>query len=165
MSWFSLNKRYPAFTLTELLVGMVASGIVLSAIWAAFHIVSRVAVSSLVSKTESEEVSLLKRCLAVEFNRSQHITAAEDGFMLSADLADTIRYQFPGEFVLRRSGEQKDTFHVHASDLQLQNANGLLAEDEEGIETIQFTLVIDGIKQDILLKRTLSSLDLMKRND
>jgi len=166
MSLFSSDKKYPAFTLTELLVGMIVSGIVISTVWTAFHVVSELAQSSLSSETQVEEISFFKRSISTEFQNAQSVTKTEEGFsLLYPEPMPEVNYKFSAESVIRESNGRTDTFHVQTSGIVLENTGDLDVQDGARINGLKISVLVGEGKQDLILRRTLSSQEEMKSDD
>ncbi len=166
MSLFSSDKKYHAFTLTELLVGMIVSGIVISAVWTTFRVVSNLAQSSLSSVTQVEEISFFKRCFSTDFQNAQIVVWTEKGFSMSfGDREHDVKYNFLSEFVLREGAGRTDTFHAQISDVKSGSEYDSDNIEDVSICDMKCTILINGNKQELVLNRKLSSVDLMKIDD
>lgn len=166
MSLFLTNKRYPAFTLAELMIGMIASGIVLSAIWMAFRIVAKLEGQSRSSKVKVQEISLFKSVLSCDFNCSDSVADTDAGFrFIEFTNTSYVEYKLGDEYVIRMKDGHCDTFKLDVSKPLLRDYEDQNINENSACNTMQLTIQIDGVAQDILLAKNRSAVELIRNHD
>lgn len=134
------STKLTAFTLLELLVGMVVSGIVVGAVFTAFHIVSRQAINYENRVQVSQELSLFHSILSTDASAADSVYCEENqSLVLFSGKNGTltgIHYEFSGQYILRKNGGHIDTIRVElleckqsGSGIQLRFAQGDHDED------------------------------------
>ena len=105
-------KQFKAFTLLELLVGMILSGIVLTATFTAYRITTK-QYETYSSKSKSiTEISFFVSQLQADFsNATTIIQNSENTFQLQSGKR-ILEYKFAAKNVLRNDFKQIDTFNV-----------------------------------------------------
>lgn len=166
MSSFSYGKAVHGFTLSELLIGMIISGIVISAVWAAIQVVSNLAQTSFSSRAQIEEVSFFKRCISSDFHRAEDIVESEDGVRMSFQYpVNDVKYRFTSEYVVRSGDGKTDSFHLQVFDISVFNSGGTDALNDGKIDELKCKVVICGAPQDLVISRTSTSRDKMSGDD
>lgn len=135
--------RLKAFTLLELLVGMIATGIVIAAVFSAYHIIGRQTLLYRESSESVSELSLLHSCLLLDCDNSEQIrllnartivfrtpTSVPDN-VNAADSAVQLVYEFRNEYVLRSCDGHADTFFVAVASISAFT-NGVAQIDGDG---------------------------------
>lgn len=110
MSTLRADRKLPAFTVLELLIGMIVSAIVLATMFSAYHIISQQALNyskrSAAYMMRSQLHSLLTRDVlcsdSVSFSAEEKLQCMDDG--------RTVLYQIQDTFVVREWNDQRDTF-------------------------------------------------------
>lgn len=147
MNSCNINKRLKGFTVLELLVGMIATSIVIAAVFSAYHIISS---QGLIYREKSKSVtdlSLFHSRITKDFHEAPIITRTEEGFALTAYLPDQdeeygisspppLKYEFHKEYTLRKSGGHTDTFFVNVHSHRLFDHGELLTGDSQNADEI-----------------------------
>lgn len=137
MSLCNTDFRLQGFTILELLAGMIATSIVIAAMFSAYHIIN---VQSLNYKEKSNavaELSLFHSRITKDFNETASMEWSEATLVFRKTFESAnnsielpmISYEFHDEYTLRRTGEHADTFKVDVQSHPAFN-NGTL----EGLE-------------------------------
>jgi prepilin-type N-terminal cleavage/methylation domain-containing protein len=106
------NKKLKAFTLLELLVGMILSGIVLASTFTAYRIVTRQYETYRDKSISVTEVSFFVSQLEFDFmNASEIVLQSENKIQLQSEKR-LLQYLFSEKYVLRNDQERTDTFYV-----------------------------------------------------
>jgi type II secretory pathway pseudopilin PulG len=119
-SCWCADKKLPAFTLLELIVGMIVSVIVLAVIFSAYHIVVRQSEQFCSRSTGKRDLSLLHSTY------TRDITSCDSVAIISADEVQcylleknnwhlSATYTSIGEAVTRTSAARVDTFFTDSS--------------------------------------------------
>lgn len=166
MNLFSLNKRFAAFTVTELMVGMVISGIVLSAIWTAFHLIGKRAAVAFGAGAATEEISFFYCTLSKDFYAADSVRSQDNFILFTADRMRTpeVKYQVLAEYVVRTAGELRDTFRVRVTDVRVSAG---LKEEENivGGKYLQCDIKYDGGSEEIVLMETPDAVSEFRSDD
>ena len=118
MNFSCAKYEVKAFTLLELLTGMIVSAIVLGATFSAWKIISRQSMRYEEQADRTRELSLLHSRFVTDMANSD--STYDDGTTMSAykrrhaDMRCFVRYTFEEEYTLRVSDNHTDTFHVTA---------------------------------------------------
>lgn len=103
-----LNKKISSFTLSEMMVVLVISAIVISLAITVLNLVQQ-QISSINSNfRKNAEVRLLERTLYTDFNKYSLNYSSMDSLLICTNPNNTVFYKFSQNFVLRN----KDTLHV-----------------------------------------------------
>jgi prepilin-type N-terminal cleavage/methylation domain-containing protein len=112
----SINpKRLRAFTLLEVLVGMVVSGIVIAATFSTFRIVSGQVLQYQKQTAKSADLSLFASQFTADFTNAEKIIHQAEKEVLLKQRVRSIRYQFLPAFISRSDADHTDTFFVAVS--------------------------------------------------
>lgn len=120
-------RKIPAFTLMEIMIVMIISGIVISFGYSAYTFIqSR---SGTFSEITRRDVSLQKTVALLERDvfRSCRIIALNGNELLFVG-EDTVDYHFNPEYLLRRSGTITDTFNIPVNKCSFQFQRETLTE-------------------------------------
>lgn len=147
MSWSMSNRRLSAFTLIELMAGMIVSGIILTAAFTFIQIVSGKLKSISTQKGVSEEVSLLYSTLYTDFQTAETVTEEESKLIMHSDSL-SVAYEFTGDKILRTFESHTDTFHIPTSQPRLTQH-----ETESEIAGLRFEVYTNGQTQEVHLLR------------
>ncbi len=129
------HKQLKAFTLLELLVGMILSGIVLTATFTAYRITTK-QYETYSSKSKAiTEISFFASQLQADFsNATIIIHNSENTIQLQSDKR-ILEYRFSTKYVLRNDFKQIDTFKVAVTGIEAFYKSGkVLAENAEADE-------------------------------
>lgn len=107
-----MNRKLPAFTLMELLVGMIISSIVIGFGYGTYALVYKQYLSYKTVKKEIVEAMQLNSILNSDFAAAENILFNEN--KLTIDKKDNIylQYDFNDSIVLRKENEITDTFKI-----------------------------------------------------
>jgi type II secretory pathway pseudopilin PulG len=146
----AVHKTIPAFTLLELLVGMIVSGLVLAATFSAYRIVTR-QYAQYCKTTESTVglsgfLSQLERDVA---NATEAYALFENAVQL-VHATRTVDYRFSENYVLRSSAAHIDTFHVSVPAIHTFRKTEKASGENLRIDELRVVLRIDGKKEEKL---------------
>ena len=96
-----LNKEVKAFTIAEMLVVLVISGIVISLTMLVLSLVQKQLKIINISNEGRVEVELLERTLWQDFNRHSLFFNTKDQRLQCVSVLDTVNYTFENEYVIR----------------------------------------------------------------
>ncbi len=100
-------KKIEAFTLSELLVVLIISSIVISLTFTILGLVQKQVKEIQSNFNDQQEIQLLERVLTNDMNTHKVLLTKEKGLILYNSI-DTISYEFGSNYILRK----KDTFHL-----------------------------------------------------
>ena len=113
--WKKTGKRLPAYTLAELMVVMLLSGILSVAIYGMYYWLLKRYNDYDQKRQHTEEVLQLSSELERLFFEANSIEAGRSNQLFFYLPGQEVLMQFEGEYVLRQLGFQLDTLHVAAS--------------------------------------------------
>ncbi len=129
-----LNRKISSFTLSEMMVVLVISAIVISLAITVLNLVQQ-QISSINSNfRKNAEVRLLERTLYTDFNKHKLSYSSKDSLLICANPNDTVFYKFNHNYVLRN----KDTLHVQIA--QMTNYLDAQVVKENTIDALSLTL-------------------------
>lgn len=127
-----------AFTLLELLVGLVLSGIVAGVSFTAYQVMAgRLAAYRSTNEAISEATWLSGR-LGKEIEKAESLTGNSTELLLRMENGRSIRYDFAGAYVVRHDSLLTDTFFVSTGHLEPEPEGGPL------VSRVQFRAEIGG---------------------
>jgi prepilin-type N-terminal cleavage/methylation domain-containing protein len=142
------GKRYHAFTLIELMVGMIVSGIVLAAALSFLRIISLKVKAGEENKIQAEEMSFFYRTIYSDFKLATGVVKNNEEVEMNSK-ESSVLYNFERDYITRKSESGSDTFHVtHSIPEMTYDVNA--AE----ILSLQLHLQYNGITQEIFLTRS-----------
>lgn len=154
-------KRLRAFTLLELMAGMVASGIVITAIWTALHLAGTRFTMNADAGRSSEEAALFYRTFSTEFEDADDIITEEEKIIYLDSVSEkSITYRFASEYVLRDDGIRTDTFHVTVVDVK-----PIVDEESVQVESLAFSIGDGENAVDVFLQRSCTTLSIVREHD
>ena len=154
-------KSLPAFTLLELLIGMLLSGIVLSATFSAYRIISKEAELYRVQTKSASELSFFISHFHSDFHLSEQIISSGENVIHLKQKNRELIYRFSPEFVLRSDQEHTDTFYVSVTNAGLFFQGEKVLNGEEADE-IQIRIKEGKENLPVNLKKRNSSRELLK---
>ena len=99
----SLNKKIPSFTLSEMMVVLVISAIVISLAITTLSLVQKQIRSISNNFEKNAEIRLLKRALTYDFNTYDLKYNSKEKQLLCSNPTDTITYTFQDLYILRNT--------------------------------------------------------------
>jgi len=152
MSSFTVHRMFPAFTLLELLVGMIISGMVLAVTFSAFHIVSKQTAGYRLKTQSMEEVSFFVSRLNADFSDAKN-AAFVSGKAIRLEFPQrSLEYRFRGKYVLHIEKDHTDTFYVAVDAAGVFN-DGIKVEEESAIDELRLELTIEGKREMLFFKK------------
>ncbi|WP_158829371.1 PulJ/GspJ family protein [Mucilaginibacter lacusdianchii] len=122
------NKhRLPAFTILELTIAMLISAVVVAITYTAYNMISGAYQGFTKKHNEMAVMIRLDELLRKDFFKAAHIAYRQDSLVLELS-AQTVRYHFEPERVIRTSGIQ-DTFRVQIEKPKLFFEHGAVMSD------------------------------------
>jgi Tfp pilus assembly protein PilW len=109
-------QKIKAFTLLDLLVGMIISSLVIGFCFMSYFIIYKQYLNYRTTKQVISDVVLLNTVISSDFIRSNKITTGnENELILDNETKQVINYHFTPEFIIRQTGETVDTFKINSS--------------------------------------------------
>lgn len=110
-----MKPKLRAFTLFELLVGMIISAVVIAGCYTGYSIAYKRYLSYCTIKREITGVVQLNAILNREFFNAVSVNYEENALIFDSPGAAPLRYEFDEYFILRQEGEITDTFNCSGS--------------------------------------------------
>ncbi len=125
-------KKIPAFTLSEMIIVLILSSIVVGLAFSVLNLVQTHMLSIQKNYQKNTSLTNLETILCLDFNQHTNITfnSLEHQLTFISPL-DTIRYQFSEQYISR----EKDTFYIPIADKQFYFKGGICSEGK--IDAIQ----------------------------
>lgn len=124
-------KRLKAFTLIELLIGMILSAIIISFAYSCYSILAKEFLSYKDVKKQINETITLNSILNNDFVNSEFIYYKDDVLTIEKK-GSKQEYSFLENTILRTDGEVTDTFHFSASKINI----GYLKESDHSAQIL-----------------------------
>ena len=138
-----VNKKIAAFTLSEMLVVLVISGIVISLSLLVLNLVQQQVRSISRFQEVQSETQLLQRALWQDFNRHDINFSRQQLVCISE--VDTVIYKFDKNYILRNS----DTLKIPVSKVQLYLDGNLVTDTN--LDALELQLSLDQIDKNIFV--------------
>lgn len=122
-------KKISAFTLLELLIGMIISSIVIGFCYAGYSIIYKQYISYNVIKRQNTAAMELNSILNTDIINAASITFDTDKLILNSEEKIKLLYEFKENYILRKDNEVTDTFmlaSVNVSPLYFNESGTLL---------------------------------------
>ena len=146
-------KRYKAYTVIELVVVLVLTGVVMVGVVAAYSLIED-QYHGYVRETDTvQEFYLFKNTLNYDFAKSREVLVLNPReFQLSTD-SNRIKYNINSRFLIRTINEVKDTFFLE--NLKAKYFFNGVEKKESGIiiDELDFSFIIDSRRQHIHLTK------------
>lgn len=140
---YIMNRRMPAFTLLELLIVMVLSGIVSASIYLTFSYIQKYYSSFKENQEYISSYSNLHHRLQEDFHRSAMVYRGE-GQLHFQQARSAVNYEFLDGMISRQQGALIDTFFVEFQNLQFFLDQEEVLKDEHLINEVKFSALVKG---------------------
>jgi prepilin-type N-terminal cleavage/methylation domain-containing protein len=107
-------KKLPAFTLIELLIGMIISSIVIGFGYAAYSLIYKQYLAYKHVKEKVVEITLLNHVLSTDMLNAEIISFNENTLSLVGTNQNSLQYLFQDTLIVRTENELTDTFNISA---------------------------------------------------
>lgn len=112
-------KKLKAFTLMELMIGMIIGSIVVGFCYMGYSIIWKQFIDFKKTKQEINNTIQFNEILMNDFSRSEKILFSDNQLAFHSD-SSVIIYNFTETFILRSNNDNTDTFKFVTSELQPQ---------------------------------------------
>jgi competence protein ComGF len=157
-----MRKTVSAFTLLELLVGMIVSSIVIAATFSAWRIVSQQHLLYRTRHDASREASFFCSALRRDLASSQVAFGATNGLWLNKN-ERIIHYKVGDDVVLRNDQQQVDTFYVVINKWTCSYHNLQLIEKSR-TDRVELELLVNQTPLQMVLLKPESAEEKMQQN-
>jgi prepilin-type N-terminal cleavage/methylation domain-containing protein len=154
MSSFARHKELKAFTLLELLVGMILSGIVLAATFTAYRVVTRQYETYRDKSKSITEVSLFVAQLESDFENATTITLASENRIHLQFEKRMLEYRFSEKYVLRNDFMRTDTFNVSVAQTEAFRQSGKINSESAEIDELRLRINYEGETEEKIYIKT-----------
>ena len=139
-----LHKQLKAFTLLEMMVGMIISGIVIAAGFHAYRVVASQFKSYRITSERYDNLSFFEAQLRTDFQRAAELSRANENAILLTRENHPVAWQFGKKYALRNDGTATDTFFVTAIKTEMFFRDEKVTEDESQLTELKLQLDTDG---------------------
>lgn len=155
MKLFMPHNQLKAFTLLELLVGMILSGIVLTATFTSYKIITSQYNNYRDRSKSVTELSFFTSQLEADFSNAKTVLRISENEIELTSTEHILKYRFTGKYVLRNDLTRIDSFNVAITRLEcFKKAEPVTTENAEADE-IHLQINIDEKNEEkIYLKTT-----------
>ncbi len=152
-------KKLRAFTLMELLVGMIISSIVISFGYAAYTLIYKQFISYRHTKEKVMELAQFDQVLSNDLLRAEVVYFHENALQFfQKNAIRTLQYNFYDDLILRKENELTDTFKISQAQLKM---HFLLPDKQLFLDQLSFDTDVFGEKEHFTFDKTYSSETLM----
>ena len=138
MSSSSIPGKLPAFTLLELMVGMVVSGIVLASTFSAYRIVQKQTSGYSAHAREELELSFFASQFSKDFYSESRLVRQNEFEFSLAQKNRVLNFRIGGHSILRTVADHTDTFRVAVKSVEFFLEGNPLGESEGPADEIRF---------------------------
>jgi len=110
-------KKISAFTLLELLIGMIISSIVIGFCYTGYSIIYKQYLNYLIIKENISNTMQFNSILNTDFTTASSIIFETDKLILDFKSAPQLQYDFRQNYILRKTSDVTDTFMLSALNL------------------------------------------------
>jgi prepilin-type N-terminal cleavage/methylation domain-containing protein len=146
MKSFAIHKQFRAFTLLELLVGMIVSGIVLTATFSAYRIITKQYENYRDKSESNSEVSFFASQLEFDFANSENIKFISENEIELRSEKRIMDYRFSEKRILRNDFLRVDTFIVSVSGIETFLKSEKVNSENSEMDELHVMMNIDGKK-------------------
>jgi prepilin-type N-terminal cleavage/methylation domain-containing protein len=161
-----LNHKLKAFTIMEVTIALLVSGILIAIVYVAFAVVSNSYHAFLLKNGESADLAQLDLLLNRDFRKANLITKTDSGLFLK-NSNDSTNYILNSNYIVRKNGIT-DTFKVKTTSVNMyfeQHPLGITGEAEDNrIDELEFDLSLHNEKMTFHYYKQYSSADLFKQD-
>lgn len=158
-----MPRRTDAFTLQELLVVMILSGILLATTYYGLQTVQQYYQSFNRRSERTLRYQTLHHLLQRDFRRAEYIVR-QDKAIVCYLTNGTITYDFTDEAVVRTQGELHESFPGSAQDMQAYFRSEPMVLNNHPIDKLRFTLTVQEEVLPFRIQKTYAADQLMKLN-
>jgi prepilin-type N-terminal cleavage/methylation domain-containing protein len=153
-------RKIKAFTLMELLVGMVIGSIVIALGYSTYAIIYKQYSSYKKTKQQVVETIQLNTIMSTDFINSDVITYSNDKLILNKNNS-ALEYQFNDSFITRTQHELTDTFKVGAINILTKLVDAKESNFQSLITNFTFDVVVLESTEHFTFAKTYSAETLM----
>lgn len=143
-----VHKKFSAFTLLELLVGMIVSGIVLTATFSAYRIVSRQNLDYSARSKSATDLSFFVSRLAADFSAKGKVFQLTENEISIEQEKRILQYRFSEKNIFRSDGTHTDTFFVSAAAVKTFYENNEVAGENSEVDELRLSLITGEKKEE-----------------
>lgn len=141
------HKQFKAFTLLELLVGMILSGIVLTATFNAYRIITRQYESYNEQSSTITQVSFFVSQLQSDFENALTVIYDPENKIRLQSEAKMLEYRFGEKYILKDDHLRIDTFFVAVYGIEAFIKSEKVKEENSEIDELRVLLNSEGKKE------------------
>lgn len=107
-----MMQKLKAFTLMELLIGMIISGVLISICYMSYTLINKQYLNYKTIKAELTEVLQFNSVLDRDIANAERMSFIESKLIINRKKKSDLEYNFEASFILRKEGEVTDTFRL-----------------------------------------------------
>jgi prepilin-type N-terminal cleavage/methylation domain-containing protein len=153
-----MKKKLPAFTLMELLIGMIISSIVISFGYGAYSLVYKQYLSYKKIKNEIVEVTQLNTILYTDLVKAELVSFNENELAIDRKNNSPLLYDFNNSIVLRKDVGVIDTFKIEPA---IITASFVFADQKALVNAFSFEAKVWGETEHFVFEKKYSAETLM----
>ena len=138
------HNELKAFTLLELLVGMILSGIVLAATFTAYRVVTRQYETYRDKSKSITEVSLFVSQLEADVENAILITLGSENKINLQSAQRILEYRFSEKYVLRNDQSRTDTFAVSVKQIETFYKSEKINSENSAVDEFRVRINYEG---------------------
>jgi len=151
-------KKLKAFTLMELLIGMIISSIVIAFSYGAYTMIYKQYLNFKQTKMKLMDVSQFNSVMQNDFIRANAIHFKENNLLLTNEKnVITLQYKFLDTYISRTDQEVIDTFHLNTENIKSNFIHSSGAITTDIINELSFESLVFGEKEYFTFVKTYSA--------
>ena len=143
MKLFPIHKQFRAFTLLELLVGMILSGIVLTATFSSYRIITKQYENYSRKSNADSEISFFISQLEFDFSNAKTISLMGENEIELKSKNKMLNYSFSEKQVLRNDFSRVDTFKVSVDNIWAFLKSEKIVSENSQIDELHIMINVD----------------------
>jgi prepilin-type N-terminal cleavage/methylation domain-containing protein len=165
MNWWLWSRRkIRAFTLVEVIVTLVVSGVVVSLAGSSYYVVKKQFQHFELRNKKVLQVKQLNYLLSKDFKECNKVLKAQNSIEVVYKQRPNVSYSFGGKGIIRNQSSRQDTFYGHYTIKSVQ----LLGEEQRAnnvpIDRLTLRCKLEGSYYHIHCEKRFSARQLMKLN-
>jgi prepilin-type N-terminal cleavage/methylation domain-containing protein len=165
MKSFMFHKKLNAFTLLELLVGMIVSGIVLTATFSAYKIVTGQYETYRNRSAAVSELSFFVSQMQSDFSNSLRVVRRPGNKIQLQSEKRTVEYYFTEKYILRNDLLRIDTFKVSVTGIETLWKAEKVNSEEDAVDELHIQMNYEGKREEKIYLKTVDPKSEIDRED
>lgn len=152
-------RKIEAFTIIELVMSLLISGIVIGIVYYAFLFFNRQSIDYQFRSKQISEYFLFNKSLLTDFERAESISDSSENFLIiqHIDTGMAIIYEFGTSAITRKTQETVDSFSIKCEELRFYH----LAEGSSIVNKVMVKLNINNSSFNTVFLKTYSAAQIL----